>query len=82
MEKKNDFPVAADIFSSMDAFDLAMMGIFPTAEEEPQENDEPTVSPFHDMDSIEFHLWMEEEVDKEAARRLARKNAEKNTDKK
>ena len=52
MDKKNDFPVGADIFSSMDAFDLAMMGIFPTAEEEPQENDEPTVSPFHDMDSI------------------------------
>jgi len=28
------------------------------------------------MDSIEFHLWMEEEVDKEAMRRMAMKKAE------
>lgn len=63
--------------SSMDDLDLAMMGLLPTAEEEPQEDGKPTISPFHDMDSLEFHLWMEEEVDKEAARRLAMKNTAK-----
>lgn len=60
--------------SSMDDLDLAMLGLLPTeeAEEEPVEED-PSISPYHDMDSIEFHLWMEEEVDRESARRLAMK---------
>ena len=63
--------------SSMDDLDLAMMGLLPTEEEPEAPEEAHTVSPFHDMDSIEFHLWMEEEVDKEAARRLAMKKPKK-----
>ena len=63
--------------SSMDDLDLAMMGFLPTPEEKPQEDGKPTISPFHDMDSLEFHLWIEEEVDKEAARRMAMKKNNK-----
>lgn len=63
--------------SSMDDLDLAMMGLLPTEEEPETPEEAPTVSPFHDMDSIEFHLWMEEEVDREAARRLAMKKPNK-----
>lgn len=63
--------------SSMDDLDLAMMGLLPTEEEPETPEESPAVSPFHDMDSIEFHLWMEEEVDREAARRLAMKKNNK-----
>ena len=63
--------------SSMDDLDLAMMGLLPTEEEPEAPEEAPAISPFHDMDSIEFHLWMEEEVDKEAARRKAQKKTEK-----
>ena len=63
--------------SSMDDLDLAMMGLLPTEEEPEAPEEAPAISPFHDMDSIEFHLWMEEEVDKEAARRLAMKKNSK-----
>lgn len=59
--------------SSMDDLDMAMLGLLPVEEEEAPAETDPSVSPYHDMDSIEFHLWMEEEVDKEAARRLAMK---------
>lgn len=75
MDDLKNFDLGA--LSSMDDLDLAMMGLLP-AEEEPEAPEEaPTVSPFHDMDSIEFHLWMEEEVDREAARRLAMKKNSK-----
>ncbi len=63
--------------TSMDELDMAMLGLLPTEEEPETSDDSPAVSPFHDMDSIEFHLWMEEEVDKEAARRLAMKKPNK-----
>ena len=77
MAKEFDFSnLSLDNIGSIDDLDLAMMGFGLVAEEEEpevDENGEPTVSPFHDMDSIEFHLWMEEEVDKEAMRRMAMK---------
>lgn len=80
MAKEFDFNnLSLDNIGTMDDLDLAMMGFGLMAEEEEEEvdeNGEPTVSPFHDMDSIEFHLWMEEEVDKEAMRRMAMKKAE------
>lgn len=80
MAKEIDFSkLSLDSFGSIDDLDLAMMGFGLVAEEEEEEldeNGEPTVSPYHDMDSIEFHLWMEEEVDKEAMRRMAMKKAE------
>jgi hypothetical protein len=70
--------LSLDNIGCIDDLDLAMMGFGLVAEEEEEldENGEPTVSPYHDMDSIEFHLWMEEEVDKEAMRRMAMKKAE------
>lgn len=68
--------LSLDNIGCIDDLDLAMMGFgLAKQEEEPEENEEPTISPFHDMDSIEFHLWMEEEVDKEAMRRMAMKKA-------
>ena len=70
--------LSLDNIGCIDDLDLAMMGFGLMAEEEEEEldeNGEPTVSPYHDMDSIEFHLWMEEEVDKEAMRRMAMKKA-------
>ena len=70
--------LSLDNIGCIDDLDLAMMGFGLMAEEEEEELDEsgePTVSPYHDMDSIEFHLWMEEEVDKEAMRRMAMKKA-------
>lgn len=54
--------------SSLDDFDLASLGLGLPPQEEPQE-EEPTINPLHDMDSLDFHLWMEEEVEKEARRR-------------
>ena len=70
--------LSLDNIGCIDDLDLAMMGFGLVAEEEEEldENGEPTVSPYHDMDSIEFHLWMEEEVDKEAMRRMAMKKVE------
>lgn len=71
--------LSLDNIGCIDDLDLAMMGFGLAVEEEEEEldeNGEPTVSPYHDMDSIEFHLWMEEEVDKEAMRRMAMKKAE------
>ena len=70
--------LSLDNIGCIDDLDLAMMGFGLAVEEEEEEldeNGEPTVSPYHDMDSIEFHLWMEEEVDKEAMRRMAMKKA-------
>ena len=70
--------LSLDNIGSIDDLDLAMMGfgLMEEEEEELDENGEPAVSPYHDMDSIEFHLWMEEEVDKEAMRRMAMKKSE------
>ena len=71
--------LSLDNIGCIDDLDLAMMGFGLAVEEEEEEldeNGEPTVSPYHDMDSIEFHLCMEEEVDKEALRRMAMKKAE------
>lgn len=69
--------LSLDNIGCIDDLDLAMMGFgLAKQEEEPEENEAPTISPFHDMDSIEFHLWMEEEVDKEAMRRMAMKKAD------
>ena len=39
----------------------------------PEDDGTPRVAPAHDMDSLDFFLWMEEEVDKEQARRQAEK---------
>ncbi len=65
-----------DIFSA-DAFDLAALGLMNDLGEEeaagPEDDGTPRVAPAHDMDSLDFFLWMEEEVDKEQARRQAEK---------
>ena len=66
--------------SSNDAFDLLTLGLFPDEEPEEEAAEEEDlvqhVSPLTDMDSLDFYLWVEEEVDKEAARRAARKAKE------
>lgn len=67
--------------SSMDDFDLASLGLVLPGKDEPDEPEEPTINPLHDMDSLDFHLWMEEEVDKELMRRMAQNRA-KQTEKK
>lgn len=62
--------------TSLDDLDLAMLGFgLPTEDEEPEEEGEE--KHYFDMDSMDFQLWMEEEVDKEAARRKAQKQADK-----
>lgn len=70
MDLKN---ISIGSLSSLDDLDMAMLGLLPAEEPTEEVEKDPSVSPYHDMDSIEFHLWMEEEVDKEAARRLAAK---------
>ncbi len=65
------FPKDFTDFSSADAFDLATMGF--GVEEETAEGDDSGIHPLHDPDSLEFYLWMEEEVDKEARRRAEKK---------
>lgn len=59
-----------------DAFDLSALGLMDmdTGAELSQEDGSPQVAPAHDMESLEFFLWMEEEVNKEQARRQAKKN--------
>ena len=61
--------------ASMDDFDLASLGLTLPGKDEPEEEEEPTINPLHDMDSLDFHLWMEEEVDKELMRRMAQNRA-------
>ena len=68
--------------SSMDDFDLASLGLGLPVEEEPEEDEVPAINPLHDMDSLDFHLWMEEEVDKELMRRMAQNRADQNNEKK
>lgn len=62
---------------SPDDLALAMMGFGLPQEEEPEpaDDDDPQVAPYHDMESIEFHLWMIEEAEKEQARRKSQKAA-------
>lgn len=71
----DDFPKELTDFSSADAFDLATMGFGMEDEmENGTEDDTPHINPLHDPDSLDFYLWMEEEVDKEARRRAAKNN--------
>jgi len=55
---------------SHDGFDLLSLGMIP--EEDPAEELAET-NPLTDMDSLDFYLWMQEEVDKEAERRRREK---------
>ena len=58
---------------SQDDFDLLSLG-FSLGEEEPageEADDEPKINPLHDMDSLEFLLWVEEEAQREITRRKA-----------
>ncbi len=76
------FPDEDQLFPA-DAFDLAALGFRAPGEEgevdaAPEADDgTPRIPPAHDMDSLDFFLWMEEEVDKEQARRQAAKKAKK-----
>ena len=72
-------PQNLDGIFSADDLDLAFLGLGLAQEEEetPAEEDEPRINPLHDMDSLDFHLWMVEEAKKEQARRQAEKQAEK-----
>ena len=47
---------------SPDDFDLLSLGLVPGQEE-------PRINPLHDMDSLEFLLWVEQEAEREMARR-------------
>lgn len=73
-----NFPDEAlsELFSA-DAFDLAALGLMDMGAEEaapPEDDGTPRISPAHDMESLDFFLWMQEEVDKEQARRKAARN--------
>ncbi len=74
MEK---FPDGVTGLHSPDDFDLLSLGILPQEEEpEPEdEDDEPRINPLHDMDSLEFLLWVEQEATREQARRAKEKEA-------
>lgn len=74
MEK---FPDGVTGLHSPDDFDLLSLGILPQEEEpEPEdEDDEPRINPLHDMDSLEFLLWVEQEAAREQARRAKEKEA-------
>lgn len=73
----DEFTIDFNNISSMADLDLAMMG-FGAPEPEPSEKDgEPEISPYHDMDSLEFHLWIEEEAQKTYELRQAEKAAAK-----
>lgn len=72
MEK---FPDGVTGLHSPDDFDLLSLGILPQEEEpEPEdEDDEPRINPLHDMDSLEFLLWIEQEATREQVRRAKEK---------
>ena len=70
------FPDEDQLFPA-DAFDLAALGFMDLGEEGEVDDGTPRIPPAHDMDSLDFFLWMEEEVDKEQARRQAAKKAKK-----
>ena len=69
------FPDGVTGLHSPDDFDLLSLGILPQEEEpEPAEEDEePRINPLHDMDSLEFLLWVEQEAAREQARRAKEK---------
>lgn len=54
-----------------DDFDLLSLGLVPGQEEQAEtaDQDEPRINPLHDMDSLEFLLWVEQEAEREMARR-------------
>ena len=56
---------------SPDDFDLLSLGLVPGQEEQAEtaDQDEPRINPLHDMDSLEFLLWVEQEAEREMARR-------------
>ena len=65
------FPDGVSGLHSPDDFDLLSLGILPQ-EEEPEpaaEDEEPRINPLHDMDSVEFLLWVEQEAARELERR-------------
>ena len=49
---------------SPDDFDLLSLGLVPGQEEQAEtaDQDEPRINPLHDMDSLEFLLWVEQEA--------------------
>ena len=63
---------------SPDDFDLLSLGLVPGQEEQAEtaDQDEPRINPLHDMDSLEFLLWVEQEAEREMARpgAIPRKN--------
>lgn len=65
------FPDGVSGLHSPDDFDLLSLGILPQ-EEEPEpaaDDEEPRINPLHDMDSVEFLLWVEQEAARELERR-------------
>ena len=62
--------------SSPDDFDLLSLGLIPDQEEPELPEESPAINPLHDMDSLEFLLWIEEEAEKEIARRKAAEQPE------
>lgn len=54
---------------SPDDFDLLSLGLVPGQEEQAEtaDQDEPRINPLHDMDSLEFLLWVEQEAEREMA---------------
>ena len=59
---------------SPDDFDLLSLGLVPGQEEQAEtaDQDEPRINPLHDMDSLEFLLWVEQEAERflESTQRL------------
>ncbi len=51
---------------SPDDFDLLSLGLVPGQEEQAEtaDQDEPRINPLHDMDSLEFLLWVEQEAER------------------
>ncbi len=70
------FPDGVSGLHSPDDFDLLSLGILPQEEEPepPADDEEPRINPLHDMDSVEFLLWVEQEAARELERR-SQKNA-------
>ncbi len=67
MEK---FPENFGDLHSADDFDLLSLGFLPQDEQpELEEDKEPRINPLHDMDSLEFLLWVEQEATRELERR-------------